>query len=255
MTLFLMFVSAFSRGIQTENAAWKLPNPIGFIDDAAFNVIITPWGILLVVLTIISLASAVVRYRRGSVVERQQLKWLLYACFLFGLVYIPGVFSNLSTNQWSVNQLINFLLPFGIIAIPVAISIAILRYHLFDINIIIRLTLVYIILTGLLGLIYFGGIILLQQIFRDLTGQNADTAVVITTLAIAAMFTPLRRRVQAVIDRRFFRQKYNAEQALAQFAVAARGNTDLDDLTSMLTEVVQETLQPTDVHLLFIKKA
>ncbi len=254
MILFLMVWGALTRNIQLDFMPWAMTNPAGFISDETSNAILPPWSILLAVLTVASLVSMVLRYRRGSLVEREQMKWLLYACFLFGLVYIPGVISNTHTSQWSVSLLINYLLPFAIMAVPAAITIAILRYHLFDIDVIIRLTLVYVILTGLLGLVYFGGIILFQHVFRVLTGQTADLAVVVTTLAIAALFNPLRRRVQAVIDRRFFRQKYNAEQALTQFAVAARGSADLDALTVMLADITQDALQPTQVSLHYIKK-
>jgi hypothetical protein len=254
MTLFLMLFSAFGRSMQVENLPWSLVNPIGFIDNDAMNVILAPWTLLLAVMTVASVASMVIRYRRGSLIEREQMKWLLYACFLFGLVYLPVIFINVNTPQWTVSNLLNSLLPLAIVMIPASITIAILRYHLFDIDVIIRLTLVYVLLTGLLGLVYFGGVVLLQQVFRALTGQSADMAVVITTLAIAALFTPLRRRIQAVIDRRFFRQKYNAEQAMARFSVAARGSADLDALTVMLTEITQQTLQPTQVRLYLVKK-
>jgi hypothetical protein len=249
MTLFLSFFGAFSREIQPDFASWTMHNPVGFIPDNLVDAIIAPWSILLAVLTVASLTSVVVRYRRGSIVVRQQMKWLLYACFLFGLVYIPNVFSNLNTSQWSLNSVTNLLFPFAIMAIPAAITIAILRYHLFDIDVIIRLTIIYVILTGLLGMFYLGGVILFQQVLRAITGQNADIAVVATTLIIAAMFNPLRRRIQIAIDRRFFRQRYNVEQALAQFAFAIRGSADLDSLTAMLTNITQETLQPAQISL------
>lgn len=254
MVLFLMIWGALTRKVELDFVPWAMTNPAGFISEEATNAILPPWSILLAVLTVASLVSVVVRYRRGSVIERQQMKWLLYACFLFGVVYIPSVILNTDTTQWSVDQVTSFLLPFAIMTIPAAITIAVLRYHLFDIDVIIRQTLVYVILTGLLGLVYLGGVVVLQQVFRAFTGQTADAAVVITTLAIAALFTPLRRRIQAVIDRRFFRQKYNAEQALARFAVAARGSADLDVLTTMLLDITQETLQPTQANLLLRRR-
>lgn len=254
MTLFLMVWGALTRTIYLDFMPWTMTNPVGFISEETTNAILPPWSLLLAVVTIASLLSIVVRYRRGSMVERIQMKWLLYACFLFGFVYIPGVISNTDTSQWSVDAVTNFLLPFAIMTIPAAITIAVLRYHLFDIDVIIRLTLVYGILTGLLGSVYIGGVVLLQQFFRFLTGQTTEAAIVITTLAIAALFNPLRRRVQAVIDRRLFRQKYNTEQALAKFTVVARDNTDPDALMAMLAEVVQETLQPTQIGLYVMKK-
>jgi hypothetical protein len=115
--------------------------------------------------------------------------------------------------------------------------------------VIIRLTLVYGILTGLLALVYLGGIILVQQILHTFTGQTTQAAVVITTLIIATLFSPLRRFIQAAIDRRFFRQKYSTELAMARFAVAARGSADLNALTAMLIEITQESLQPTQMNV------
>ena len=254
MTLFLGIWGVFTRRIYLDFLPWEMTNPIGFLSDETTSAILAPWSMLLAGVTLASLASVVVRYRRGSLVERQQMKWLLYACFLFGLIYIPGIFSNTNTNQWSVNQLIGYLLPFAIVAIPASITIAILRYRLFDIDVIIRLTLVYGLLTGLLGLVYFDGVVLLQQIFRTLSGQTGQVAIVITTLLMAALFNPLRRRIQSVIDRRFFRQKYNADQALARFAVAARDSTVPADLTTMLLDITRETLEPTQVSLFLVKK-
>ena len=117
--------------------------------------------------------------------------------------------------------------------VGVALGIVVLRYHLFDFDVIIRKTLVYTVLTALLALIYFGSVVLLQRMFGSLTGvQQSPLAVEVSTLAIAALFTPLRRSIQNAIDRRFFRKKYDAQQVLAQFALTARDETDLDTLTA-----------------------
>jgi hypothetical protein len=133
-------------------------------------------------------------------------------------------------------------------------AIAILRFRLFDIDVIIRRTLQFAILTGLLALTYFGGVVIIQGILSPLTGSsNSPLVTVITTLGIAALFNPLRIRVQDFIDRRFYRKKYNAEQALAQFAATARDEVDMDKLTSALLSVVEDTMQPEKVSL-WLKK-
>jgi hypothetical protein len=129
------------------------------------------------------------------------------------------------------------------LALPIALAIGILRYRLFDIDVIIRRTTSYAILTGILLLVYFGSIVVLQRLLSPITGDS-QAAVVLSTLLIAALFLPLRRRVQDAIDRRFFRQKYDAEQVMAQFAATVRDETDLDALTAELVRVIQETMQP-----------
>ena len=124
-----------------------------------------------------------------------------------------------------------------------------MRYNLWGIDVIIRKTLVYLLLSGLLTLVYFGMVILLQTIFGSFISQQSPVAIVISTLVIAALFAPLRGRVQAFIDRRFFRKKYNAQQVLARFAITARDETDMHALTAELARVVQETMDPERVHV------
>jgi hypothetical protein len=156
--------------------------------------------------------------------------------------FFGSTFSD-AENLW------NFLFALGMFAFPAAIATAILRYRLYDIELIIRRTLQYSLLTGLLSLVYFGGVALLQSLLSAFGGQSSAVVIVVTTLAIAALFHPLRRRVQGFIDQRFYRQKYNAEKALADFATAARSETNLAQLSDYLTSTVQETLQPDQVSL------
>jgi hypothetical protein len=130
--------------------------------------------------------------------------------------------------------------------------VAILRHHLFDIDVIIRRTLVYGILTAAIVSIYYASVILLQQVFRYFTGQagRSQVVIVLSTLTIATLFNPLRRRIQQVIDRRFYRQEYNAEKVLADFSTSLRDEVDLDRLTLAILTVVEETMQPAHVSLL-----
>ena len=190
----------------------------------------------------LAVGAHVYRYVKVSgAVEREQTKW-----FLLGLVLaaVPLVTLFLVGDNASVLGTIAFT------ALPIGIGISVLSYRLWDVDVIIRKTLVYAALTALLALFYFGSVVLLQRLFGVLTGvEQSPLAVVISTLAIAALFTPLRRRVQDVIDRRFYRKKYNAQQVLAQFALTARDETDLDALTAELVRVVQETMQPDKVSV------
>ncbi len=134
--------------------------------------------------------------------------------------------------------------------LPVTIGVAILRYRLWDIDVVIRKTLVYAVLTALLALVYLGGVILLQRLFGSVTGvEQSPLAVVVSTLVIAALFVPLRRRIQNGIDRRFYREKHNAQQALAQFSQTARNETNVDALNGELVRIVQETMQPERVSI------
>ena len=200
------------------------------------------------------LAAQVIRYRRFSTpVERLQARWVVLG-FATGFGIIAGLvvvwaIDVLPTTGWLAGFASQIIYQTAVVLIPISVAIAILRFHLFDIDIIIRRTLVYTILTALLGLVYFGGVTLLQSLFTSASGQASPAALVISTLLIAALFNPLRTRVQSLIDRRFYRQKYDSEKALAEFAAAARSETDLENLSSQLTGTVQEALQPKSFSL------
>lgn len=187
------------------------------------------------------------RLQRAKGVELQQIKWLTWS---FSLTAIFGAGRIISGGQLTfAGNLFYFAFTFAWILVAVALSLALLQYRLYDIDIIIRKTAIYSVLVGLLSLLFFGSITLTQAIFSALTGQQSAIATVLSTLAIAALFTPLRSRIQDTIDRRFYRRKYDAQQVLAQFAVTARDETDLDSLTAELARVVGETMQPEKVSL------
>ena len=206
---------------------------------------------LYLVLTVVSIFGSLIHNWRTLVepVARAQLRWLTLGMGLGLGVPFLGMIGVLVTGGDFGGANLNWML-WLILLLPVCIAIAITRYRLFDIDVIIRKTLVYAVLSALLGLVYFGSVVLLQRLFGTLTGvEQSPLAVVVSTLAIAALFTPLRRRIQDGIDRRFFRKKYDAQRVLAQFALTARDEVSLEALTAELTRVVQETMQPEKVSL------
>ena len=240
---------------------WLLPIWLG-VTMGVFVFSLLPEALAFVAVPIylvIGIVSQGYRYfRRSDAAQRQQTKWVFFALGLVVLVIIWSLvnFALIPSNPRStVGDLWTWIVAtalrqLSLAALPLSIGLAILRYRLWDIDVIIRKTLVYAVLTALLGMVYFGSVILLQRVFGSLTGiEQSPLAIVISTLIIAALFTSLRRRIQDVIDRRFFRKKYNAEQVLAQFALTARDETDLDALTAELVRVVQETMQPERVSI------
>ncbi len=208
--------------------AW--PNPPGEW-AAIFNGLPIVLGILLTY-------AQVYRYLRvSSDVERKQTKWVLFSL----VVSIVLSFIASLIYRRPSPPLLN--------VIPFALTIAILRSHLWDIDILIRKTLQYTAITALLSIIYFGSVFLLQRLFSNVTGQQSPIVLVVSTLLIAALFAPLRRRIQDGIDRRFYRKKYDARQVVAQFARTARDETDMNALLAELERTIQETLQPEGVRV------
>jgi len=222
---------------------YRIDNPIGieglgYVEDLqAFAVL---GGGALAIGTVGSVISVVVRFRRSRGTERQQLKWFLYAAA--PIVAFPTI--------ESLPRIVGGLLTgWVLLGLPAAIGIAVLRYRLYEIDLFINRTLVYGPLTAMLVLVYFGGVVGLQAALRTLTGQESTLAIVASTLAIAALFSPLRRRVQEFVDRRFYRRKYDATKTLAAFSARLREETDLDALGADLVGVARETMQPEHVSL------
>jgi heme/copper-type cytochrome/quinol oxidase subunit 2 len=200
-------------------------------------------GPMLLVAGLGAVISLFVRFRRARGDERQQIKWFASAAALtLAWIIVAEEQSGEIVALWGL---------LVIASIPVATGMAILRYRLYDIDRIINRTLVYGVLTGILALLYFGGVATSEAIFRALTGQEQQPqiAVVVSTLVIAALFTPLRRRIQRFIDRRFYRRKYDARKTLEDFSAQLRDETDLEALSNDLLGVVRETMQPAHVSL------
>src|SRR5215204_6317129 len=236
-----------------------ITNPVG-IGGTVGHILGMLGNIGLVVLLIVLLASAVsliLRLRRAKGVERQQLKWFVYAATLATI----GTVVSYAGAYVFASDLINVIGywegQLAVAALPVFTGIAILRYRLYDIDRIINRTLVYGLLTILLGAGYFATIMALQGIgnlvfqvpFRALTGQNSALATIAATLAMAALFNPLRRRIQSFIDRRFYRSKYDAAKTLEALSAKLRDETDLEALSDDLVRVVREMMQPAHVSL------
>jgi hypothetical protein len=231
----------------SDNVHISFPNPLGI--EGLPN-LYRPVQTLVLASGLVAAASVLVGRRNTRGIERQQIKWLLYASAVFfvGNVLKNTVFSPLGGVSWGL-WAGYLLVAVGGLGGPVAIGIAILRYRLYEIDLIINRTLVYGSLTATLVALYFGGIVVLQRIFVLLTGEQSTLAVVASTLLIAALFNPLRGRIQSFIDRRFYRRKYDARRTLAAFSAQLRNETDLDALSDDLVGVVRETMQPAHASL------
>jgi hypothetical protein len=250
LTVAFVFVGVISGAFSTGPVEGLGPirNPLGI--DGFPNVYGAVLDIMAPVLLVAAAASVFMRLRYAIGVESQQIKWFAYAAAatVIGLSLAYVIPTVIDTPLWFERA--GYAVLIAVIpAIPISIGIAILRYRLYDIDVIINRTLVYGSLTATLVALYFGGIVVLQRIFVALTGQQSTLAVVASTLLIAALFNPLRRRIQSFIDRRFYRRKYDARKTLEDFSVKLRDETDLDALEDDLVGVVTGTMQPAHVSL------
>jgi N-terminal 7TM region of histidine kinase len=221
----------------------QLVNPYGIgatfgdVLDAATGI---GW-ILFSISVLLAGVSLIARFRRSKGVERQQMKWMaLAASFLLVAQF----------SWWISEELGSFLTSVAFVAIPLAVCVAILRYRLYDIDVIINRALVYGLLTAVLGLVYVTGVVGVGGLVREMTGQEENNLVVAaSTLAVAGLFRPARTRIQDFIDRRFYRGRYDAQQAIVNFSAKMRDQIDLDSLASEMAAVVRDTVQPTHVSL------
>ncbi len=239
-------LSAFSPGEIPETEG--IVNPLGIealrpVSDL-LEAVYLALGFFLI---FASAASLVVRFRRSGSLERQQIKWVAFAALAVPVWFLTSApIEAASRTLFVVMEAIIFFA-----LIPVAAGVAILRYRLYDIDVVINRTLVYGPLTAMLVAVYVGGVTATQAIFRTLTSQQEQPqlAIVLSTLVIAALFNPLRRRIQAFIDRRFYRRKYDARKTLEAFSAKLRDETDLETLNDELVGVVRETMQPAHVSV------
>jgi hypothetical protein len=243
----LMLGLSLTPGTLDERNYPGARNPVGVEGTGPLLEGITTVGTGLALFALLfAVVSMMMRFRRSIGVERQQLKWVVYA----GAAAAGGFALTLFLSGPLANAV--FAAAFlAFIGVPVAAGVAIMRYRLYEIDLIINRTLVYSALTATLAAVYFGGVATIQTIFPALTGQEQQPqlAIVVSTLVIAALFSPLRRRIQSFIDRRFYRRKYDAAKTLEAFSTRLRNETDLEALNNELVGVVRETMQPAHVSL------
>jgi len=239
----------FVVGVATEAGPLgdfpQIANPYGF-DSPVLGVVAIAAGIVTGGSMVASAVSVIVRMRRAGSVERQQIKWLAYG----GAMVVGAIFVGGGIAIWKGDFGIG-VIAIALLGLPIFTGVAMARYRLYDIDIVINRTLVYGSLTGILALVYFGGVTATQAIFQAFTGQGEfpQLAIVASTLVIAALFNPLRKRIQSFIDRRFYRRKFDAAKTLAAYSTKLRDETDLEALNSELVGVVRETMQPAHVLL------
>jgi hypothetical protein len=242
----LLIIGWFTPG---NSGIGPFENPLGVGGVVGEAIVFISAAVVFVLFAaiVLSALSLVFRYHRADDVERQQIKWFALAAVLFGgsLIFSGFLGEDLPGVWDALFETVTF------VPLYVAVGVAILRYRLYDIDVIINRTLVYGALTVLLAVVYFGGVATTETIFRALTGQEEQPqlAIVVSTLVIAALFMPLRRRIQSFIDRRFYRRKYDARKTLEAFSAKLRDETDLNALSTDLVGVVRETMQPAHVSL------
>jgi hypothetical protein len=226
-----------------------ITNPVGLLPPSPLVDLLDHLAedVLLPLLGAAAVTSLVLRFRTARSVERQQLKWLAYAAMLL----LAGGLGGVYLAQWlgASGYVVSFFQVAPLGAIPVAVAVAVLRYRLYDIDRIINRTLVYGLLTATLGLGYAGGVLGLGQLFGGVSQQPPSWAIAATTLAMAALFQPLRRRIQNGVDRRFNRRRYDAAKTIEAFSARLRQEIDLDTLSAELLAVVDQTMEPTRASL------
>jgi hypothetical protein len=229
----LLELSAFVNPMGIDEMAWSALNPVLVATE------------LVVALCLLgAAASLIIRLRLARGDERQQIKWFTYAAALFPSAFLVVVFGG--PVLLPVGLALQFLTITGFV---LATAIAIFKYRLYDIDVIINRTLVYGSLSGALAIVYLLSVLVLQNLVSSLTGQRSPVAIVVSTLLVVAVFHPLRRRIQGFIDRRFYRRKYRADQLLARFGSVLRDEVESEEVIGSLFEVVSQTVQPESLSL------
>jgi hypothetical protein len=240
----VLLAEMFSRHKLEGFESLENPYAVGGAVGDALEIVRNVAFVLMFASLIASAVSLVLRFRRATGLERQQLKWVASAGGLVAVAWAsgPSLFWWIGDGPWEAIVLL------GVASIPVAAGIAILRYRLYEIDRIVNRAVVYGVLTAGLAGLYFGIVLALQQVFSGFAG-GSDLAIAVSTLAVAALFRPVRSRIQAFVDRRFYRRRYDAQQTLEAFSARLRDEVDLEALSAELRDVVQETMQPAHVTL------
>jgi hypothetical protein len=242
-TATIIALSVLQPTFQDEDHPIRNPIGIAGIPDPEAGALGAVLFGLLLLCSVAAVLSVVLRFRRSQGVERQQLKWFTYAAALM------GVFLLLADYLFPQSFVVELLYGLAVALVPVAAGVAVLRYRLYDIDRLVNRTLVYGALTALLGAVYAGAVLVLGQLFGGVGGNPPSWAVAGATLAVAALFQPARRRIQAVVDRRFNRRKYDAAKTVEAFSARLRDEVDLDALSAELLAVAYQTMQPTTATL------
>jgi hypothetical protein len=249
-TVLTIIPNTFSQfGDSSDLELASVPNPLTIMSSSVSDAASGLTSLLLFAMIVLSMCSVVLRFRRARGVEREQLKWFVFATaigllgglLLFSFTWFSTTF-NPSGSIWLVVT----------VGMPIATCVAILRYRLYDIDIIIKRTLLYALLTIILAALYFGLVIGAQRLTQAFSGQRVGqqpVVIVLSTLLIAALFTPLRARLQGWIDRRFYRSRYDAAKTLAAFSATLRSEVDLAQLNEQLLGVVEQTMRPAHASL------
>jgi uncharacterized membrane protein YidH (DUF202 family) len=245
-------VLAFGR-TQIVLSDITLQNPYGFIPiEQLVDATVPEFVVTTLLLGFVgfSWASLAIRYRRSPGIERQQIRWVAFALgILAGTFALASILSIVLEGDCcgtdAFGPVFDILGTLAFLGVPAAIGISVLRYRLYDIDRIIRRTLAYTLLTGVLAITYLVGVLLLQRILP----AQSPLAIVLSTLVIAALFTPLRRRIQSMIDKRFYRSRYDPQEALAAFNADLRKQFDSDQIYESMLDLVDETVKPTHASL------